>query len=199
MLQKRFKDCELEVGCDEVGRGCLAGPVVAAVVLFPSDFYSDLIIDSKKLSKKKRIIAEQIIKENAIDYSVQEVSPKKIDEINILNASILAMHKCLDNLSIFPEHILVDGNKFKPYREIPYECVVKGDSKFLSIAAASILAKNYRDDLMSKLSKDFPHYNWESNAGYPTKKHREALVNHGVTIHHRKTFNLVSKQLKLSF
>lgn len=199
MLKSRSLDCEFEAGCDEVGRGCLAGPVVAAAVILPKDFQSELIKDSKLLNYKKRIEAEQIIKENALDYSIQLIDVEIIDKLNILNASILAMHKSLEKLKITPEHILIDGNRFKKYKEIPYQTVIKGDSKFLSIAAASILAKNFRDDLMLKLSSEFPDYYWNKNSGYATKQHRDAIQQYGICKHHRKSFKLFETQLELKF
>ncbi len=199
MLKSRSLNCDLEVGCDEVGRGCLAGPVVAAAVLLPKDFHSELIKDSKLLNQKKRNEAEQIIKKNAIDYSIQLIDVEIIDKINILNASILAMHKALDGLKIIPEHILIDGNRFKKYKEIPFQTVIKGDSKFLSIAAASILAKNFRDELMLNLSNEFPDYHWNKNFGYATKLHRDAIQQHGICKHHRKSFKLFENQLELKF
>ena len=181
----------MEAGCDEVGRGCIAGPVVAAAVILPKDYINNSIIDSKKLSSKKR---EEIGKEiigNAIAWSVSEVSNNTIDKINILNASILAMHRAIDKLKVSPEFIIVDGNRFKPYKNVNHECIIKGDNKFQNIAAASILAKNYRDDLMKNLSKKFDKYSWESNFGYPTKKHRDSIKKHGITDYHRKSFKLL--------
>ena len=199
MLKSRSINCDLEVGCDEVGRGCLAGPVVAAAVILPKDFQNELIKDSKLLNQKKRKEAEQLIKENALDYSIQLVDVEIIDKINILNSSILAMHKALDNLKIIPEHILIDGNRFKKYKNIPFQTVIKGDSKFLSIAAASILAKNFRDELMLNLSEEFPCYHWNKNFGYATKFHREAIQQYGICQHHRKSFKLFENQLELKF
>jgi|TARA_B100001113_G_C21114568_1_gene624828 ribonuclease HII len=191
MLKKQFQKNLIEAGCDEVGRGCIAGPVVAAAVILPKDYINNSIIDSKKLSSKKR---EEIGKEiigNAIAWSVSEVSNNTIDKINILNASILAMHRAIDKLKVSPEFIIVDGNRFKPYKNVNHECIIKGDNKFQNIAAASILAKNYRDDLMKNLSKKFDKYSWESNFGYPTKKHRDSIKKHGVTDYHRKSFKLL--------
>lgn len=199
MLKSRSINCDLEVGCDEVGRGCLAGPVVAAAVILPKDFQNELIKDSKLLNQKKRKEAEQLIKENALDYSIQLVDVEIIDKINILNSSILAMHKALDNLKIIPEHILIDGNRFKKYKNIPFQTVIKGDSKFLSIAAASILAKNFRNELMLNLSEEFPCYHWNKNFGYATKLHREAIQQYGICQHHRKSFKLFENQLELKF
>jgi ribonuclease HII len=183
----------VESGVDEVGRGCLAGPVVAAAVILPKDYFHPKLNDSKLLNAKDRNeIREDIIKE-AIDYAIAEVSNQIIDEINILNASFLAMHYALDKLLCIPELILVDGNRFNPYKFIPYECVIKGDGKYFSIAAASVLAKCYRDDLMTNLSKSFPHYGWENNVGYPTVKHRAGIKIHGTTEHHRMTFSLLGE------
>ncbi|GAB4249372.1 MAG: ribonuclease HII [Vicingaceae bacterium] len=189
----------LEAGCDEAGRGCLAGPVVAAAVILPKNFKNNLLNDSKKLTKKQRYELRKIIEEEAVSYGVAFVDNHKIDEINILNASILAMHNALDKLTLQPEFILVDGNKFKPYKNIQHTCVVKGDGKYLSIAAASILAKTYRDDFMLKIHEEFPHFDWKQNKGYPTKKHREILIQKGVTPYHRKSFKLKEMQLSLSF
>ncbi len=191
MLNAQYQYKLIEAGCDEVGRGCIAGPVVAAAVILPPDYKNKLIIDSKKLSRKKRKEVGQEIIDNATCWSISEVSNKKIDEINILNASILAMHKALDKLKIRPEFIVIDGNKFKYYKSIPHECIIKGDNKFQNIAAASILAKNYRDDLMKNLSLKYDKYSWESNFGYPTKKHRESIMKYGVSDYHRKSFKLL--------
>lgn len=189
-LLKRWSDNYIEVGCDEVGRGCLCGPVVAAAVILKDDFENDFINDSKKLTAKMRLSLDALIRENVLDFAITEVSPEFIDEHNILNASIHAMHLSLDKLKITPEFILVDGNKFKPYNFIPHQCVVKGDSKMLSIACASILAKNHRDKLMIKLHEEYPHYDWCHNMGYPTKKHIEGLKKYGPTPYHRRSFRL---------
>ena len=191
MLKKQFQKNLIEAGCDEVGRGCIAGPVVAAAVILPTEYFNNSIIDSKKLSPKKREKLGKEIIGNAIAWSVSEVSNNTIDKINILNASILAMHRALDKLKVRPEFIIVDGNKFKPYKNVKHECIIKGDNKFQNIAAASILAKNYRDDLMKNLSQKFDKYSWESNFGYPTKKHRNSIKKHGVTEYHRKSFKLL--------
>ena len=191
MLKKQFQKNLIEAGCDEVGRGCIAGPVVAAAVILPTEYFNNSIIDSKKLSPKKREKLGKEIIGNAIAWSVSEVSNNTIDKINILNASILAMHRALDKLKVRPEFIIVDGNKFKPYKNVKHECIIKGDNKFQNIAAASILAKNYRDDLMKNLSQKFDKYSWESNFGYPTKKHRDSIIKHGVTEYHRKSFKLL--------
>lgn len=190
MLKKSWTKNLLEVGCDEAGRGCLCGPVVAAAVILNKDFQHNLINDSKKLSAKTRLELEIYIKEHVLEYAIAEVSPQKIDEINILNASFLAMHLALNQLKNKPELILVDGNRFNPYPNIEHLCIVKGDSKMLSIAAASILAKNHRDRLMLKLHEEFPNYSWNKNMGYATKMHRMALKEYGITPHHRKSFRL---------
>jgi ribonuclease HII len=191
MLKKQFQKNLIEAGCDEVGRGCIAGPVVAAAVILPTEYFNNSIIDSKKLNPKKREEVGKEIIGNAIAWSVSEVSNNTIDKINILNASILAMHRALDKLKVRPEFIIVDGNKFKPYKNVKHECIIKGDNKFQNIAAASILAKNYRDDLMKNLSQKFDKYSWESNFGYPTKKHRDSIIKHGATEYHRKSFKLL--------
>jgi len=188
----------VEVGLDEVGRGCLAGPVVAAAVILPKDFEHPILNDSKKLSENKRLIIEEDLKKYALGYAVAEVSHTKIDEINILNASFLAMHLALDQLEIEPELLLVDGNRFKKYKDKNHLCIVKGDAKYLSIAAASVLAKNYRDQLMANLARDFPFYGWEKNVGYPTKKHREGIKQHGASEWHRKSFNLLGAEATLA-
>lgn len=180
----------IEAGCDEVGRGCLSGPVVAAAVILDHNFNQNLVNDSKKLTSKTRLDLDSYIKEHVREYAIAELPPSFIDEHNILNASIHAMHHALDQLTIRPELILVDGNRFHPYPFIPHQCIIKGDSKFLSIACASILAKNYRDQLMIELHEEFPEYGWNKNMGYATKQHREALNKYGPTIHHRKSFRL---------
>ncbi|WP_052911808.1 ribonuclease HII [Riemerella anatipestifer] len=189
-LIKKWSENYIEAGCDEAGRGCLCGPVVAAAVILDENFEQNLINDSKKLNFKTRNELDLYIKNNALDYAIAELSPAFIDEHNILNASIHAMHLALDKLTIRPELILVDGNRFKPYPFTPHECIIKGDSKVLSIAAASILAKNYRDHVMIKLHEEYPEYGWNKNFGYATKQHREALNKLGPTIHHRKSFRL---------
>lgn len=188
----------IEVGCDEAGRGCLAGPVYAAAVIFPPDYHNKELNDSKQLSDKKRkILREQIIKD-ATCWAVGIVDNHEIDKINILNASILAMHRAIEQLSTLPEHLIIDGNKFKKYKQIPYDCIVKGDGKFLSIAAASILAKTFRDDFMDELHQQFPMYDWLSNKGYPTQKHKMAIQEYGLTDFHRVTFNYkMPQQLSL--
>ena len=189
-LLKSWSNAYLEAGCDEVGRGCLCGPVVAAAVIIDENFNQNLVNDSKKLTFKTRKYLDSYIKDNVLDFAIAEISPELVDEYNILNASIHAMHKALDLLQIRPEFILVDGNRFHPYNFIPHQCIIKGDAKMLSIACASILAKNYRDDLMIKLHEEFPEYGWNKNMGYATKIHREALNKFGPTIHHRKSFRL---------
>lgn len=197
MLKAYFKEGIIEAGCDEAGRGPLAGPVVAAAVILAPDYQNKLLNDSKKLKKKDLDFLEEVIKKDALAYSVQEVGHTKIDEINILNASYLAMHLSVKDLSIQPELLLIDGNRFKPYDGIPHECIVKGDGKYMSIAAASILAKTHRDRLMTNLAQQYPGYGWETNAGYPTIKHRDAIRQLGVTPYHRKSFRLLPEQLEL--
>jgi len=187
----------IEAGCDEVGRGCLAGPVVAAAVILPVDYHNPWIQDSKKLSKHTREELIQEIKGAALGWAIAEASVVEIDQINILQASFLAMERAIQQLPQAPEHLLIDGNRWKSTLPYPYTCVIKGDGKFASIAAASILAKVYRDDLMEQLAHDFPHYGWEKNAGYPTKKHREGIQSHGSCSWHRKSFQLLSPQLSL--
>lgn len=182
----------IEVGCDEAGRGCLAGHVFAAAVILPKDFSNELLNDSKQLKEKDRYILREIIEKEAIDWAVAFTTYEEIDKINILNASILAMHRAIDKLKIRPEHIIVDGNRFKPYKDIPHQTIVKGDGKYMSIAAASILAKTYRDDYMLEISKEYPMYGWDKNKGYPTKKHRDAIREFGVSKYHRMTFNLLN-------
>ena len=189
---------KFEAGCDEAGRGCLAGPVTAAAVVFDKSYKNKWINDSKKLNETDRDALRIEIEQAALSWSVAFVDHKTIDKINILNASILAMHKALDGLEITPDFILVDGNKFKPYKDIPFQTVIQGDGKYMSIAAASILAKTHRDEFMKKLHLEFPHYDWLNNKGYPTPKHREAIAKYGITIYHRKSFNLLPpEQLKL--
>ena len=200
MLKSHYYEGKIEAGCDEAGRGCLAGSVYAAAVILPEDYQNELLNDSKQLTEKKRYLLREIIKRDAIAWAVGIVSPEEIDKINILNASILAMHRALDQLKVRPEAIIVDGNRFKPYQELPYTTIVKGDGKYLSIAAASILAKTYRDDYMNKLAEEYPQYDWLSNKGYPTKKHREAIKQFGITPYHRKSYNLLGDgQLSLQF
>lgn len=197
MLLSSFTPDLIEAGCDEVGRGCLAGPVVAAAVILPKDYQHELLNDSKQLTKADRMTLQEDIVRDALAWAIAEVSNEEIDEINILNASFKAMHLALDKLTMQPEFLLIDGNRFKPYREIKFECVIKGDGKYLSIAAASVLAKNYRDDLMSKLSEEFPGYGWHTNVGYPTIQHRDGIRELGITPYHRKSFQLLPAQLEL--
>jgi ribonuclease HII len=187
----------IEAGCDEAGRGCLSGAVFAAAVILPQDYYHPLLNDSKQLSEKQRYTLRPIIEQEAIAWAVGIVTPQEIDKINILNASILAMHRAVEQLSVAPQHLLIDGNRFKPYKDIPHTCVVKGDGKFLSIAAASILAKTYRDDYMLQLHEQHPQYGWDRNKGYPTKEHRYAIEQYGATPYHRQSFRLTDPQLKL--
>lgn len=196
LLNQIHKDI-IECGTDEAGRGCLSGPVTAAAVILPQDFKSVLLDDSKKLSRKRRYELRTLIEEQALDYHVSHVMMDKIDEINILQASILAMHQAIDGLKLRPEHIAVDGNKFNPYPKIPATTVIKGDGKYLHIAAASVLAKTYRDDFMSRIALEHPEYDWENNQGYPTKRHRAAISKYGATPYHRTTFKLLPDQLKL--
>ena len=196
-LKSFFAKNLLEAGTDEAGRGCLAGPVVAAAVILPIDFQHPLLNDSKQLSEKQRNELRPIIEIEAIAYGVAFISEDKIDEINILQASILGMHQSIEKLTVKPEHIIVDGNKFKPYKDIPHKTIVKGDAKYLSIAAASILAKTYRDEFMEKIDAEFPQYYWKKNKGYPTKQHRDAIREFGSTKFHRKSFKLLPEQLKL--
>jgi ribonuclease HII len=201
----------IEAGCDEAGRGCLAGSVYAAAVILPEGYQNELLNDSKQLTEKRRYELREIIERDAVAWAVGVVTPEEIDKINILNASILAMHRALDQLQVRPEAIIVDGNRFKPYYErgegsevrgekLPHTTIVKGDGKYLSIAAASILAKTYRDDYMNQLAEEYPQYDWLSNKGYPTKKHREAIKQYGITPYHRKSYNLLGDgQLSLNF
>lgn len=199
MLQKFFKKGQIEVGCDEAGRGCLAGPVVAAAVILPEKFNNQLLNDSKKLTERQRLILKPLIEKEALAWGVGLVDNKEIDEINILNASFLAMHRALDQLSINPELILIDGNRFNKYKNISHECIIKGDSKFMSIAAASILAKTFRDQLMYNYHCDYPHFQWKKNKGYPTKDHRLSIKKFGISPLHRKSFKLLPEQLKIDF
>jgi len=199
MLSLNFSEYECECGTDEAGRGCLAGPVTAAAVILPLDFENNLLNDSKQLSEKKREALKPIIETEAITFGVAHIFQKEIDSINILNASISAMHKSIGQLITIPEFIIVDGNKFKPYKEIPFKTIIKGDSKYMSIAAASILAKTYRDNYMREIHEEFPMYNWKQNKGYPTKQHREAIRKYGITKYHRKSFKLLPEQFSLEF
>jgi ribonuclease HII len=191
MLKLHFDKTKIEAGCDEAGRGCLAGPVVAASVILPQKFKSTLLNDSKQLSEKNRNELRTIIEHEALSWAVGVVSEKEIDEINILNASFKAMHHAVDKLSVVPELLIIDGNRFKTYKSIPHQCIVKGDAKFMSIAAASILAKTYRDELMEQLHEEYPYYNWIKNKGYPTKAHRDAIRQHGASPYHRMSFQLL--------
>lgn len=200
MLASYYYIGKLEAGCDEAGRGCLAGSVYAAAVIFPEDYHNEELNDSKQLTDKRRKQLRKIIEHDAVAWAVGIVTPEEIDKINILNASILAMHRALDQLGVRPEAVIVDGNRFKPYQDLPYTTIVKGDGKYLSIAAASILAKTYRDDYMDRLAEEYPQYDWLSNKGYPTKKHREAIRQYGITPYHRKSFNLLGDgQLSFDF
>jgi ribonuclease HII len=189
----------IEAGCDEAGRGCLAGPVVAAAVILPKDFYLEGLNDSKKLTHLQRSALRPIIEEQALAWAVAAVDHEEIDRINILNASFLAMHRAIQKLAITPEYLSIDGNRFKAYPQIPHSCVVKGDGKYLNIAAASILAKTHRDEFMTNLAKDYPHYNWHQNKGYPTISHRKAVIELGLSPFHRKTFNVSDPQLQINF
>ncbi len=200
MLKNCYNEGKIEAGCDEAGRGCLAGSVYAAAVIYPADYQNEELNDSKQLTDKKRHQLREIIERDALAWAVGVVTPEEIDKINILNASILAMHRALDQLTVRPEAIIVDGNRFKQYGKIPHTCIVKGDAKYLSIAAASILAKTYRDDYMDGLAEEYPQYDWKSNKGYPTKKHREAIRQYGVTPYHRMSYNLLGDgQLDIPF
>ena len=190
----------IEAGCDEAGRGCLAGAVYAASVILPADYQNDLLNDSKKLTERQRYALREVVERDALAWAVGIVLPEEIDKINILNASFLAMHRAIDQLVVRPQHLLIDGNRFKPYSNVPHTTVVKGDGKYLSIAAASILAKTYRDDYMNRLHEEYPVYDWKDNKGYPTKVHREAIRLHGITPYHRKSFNLLGdSQLSFDF
>lgn len=200
MLKNYYEQGRVEAGCDEAGRGCLAGSVYAAAVILPPDYQNERLNDSKKLTARQRYALRQDIERDAVAWAVGVVTPQEIDQINILNASILAMHRALDQLQVRPEAIIVDGNRFKPYRDLPHTTIVKGDGKYLSIAAASILAKTYRDDEMVRLAQEYPDYDWQHNMGYPTRKHREAIRQHGLTPYHRRTFNLLgSEELTIPF
>ncbi len=191
MLLPYLQENRIEAGCDEAGRGCLAGAVYAAAVILPPDFKNEMLNDSKQLTEKQRYALRSVIEESALAWAVGIVSPEEIDQINILNASFLAMHRAIDQLKIRPQHLLIDGNRFNPYPGIPHTTIVKGDGKYLSIAAASILAKTYRDDYMNQLHQEYPVYDWDHNKGYPTKKHRAAIAAHGISPYHRKSYNLL--------
>jgi len=197
MLKSNYTESLIEAGCDEAGRGCLAGPVVAAAVILPRDYLHPLLNDSKKVSAAMRNKLRKDIEQDAIAWSVAEVSNVEIDEINILKASFLAMHRAISNLKVDPEMLLIDGNRFTPYQETPHVCIIKGDGKYLSIAAASIIAKTHRDQLMEEMAVQYPHYGWETNRGYPTIQHRAYIKGHGITPYHRKSFRLLPEQLEL--
>lgn len=199
MLKPYFQKKLLEAGCDEAGRGCLAGPVFAAAVILPKDYKNKILNDSKQVSEIKRKLLRTEIEKEALSFAVGVVDNNEIDNINILNASFLAMHRAVEQLTCNPELLLIDGNRFKSYKKIPHECIIKGDGKFLSIAAASILAKTYRDDFMEEAHEKYPHYDWKTNKGYPTKAHREAIRQIGITPLHRKTFRLLPEQLTIIF
>jgi len=199
MLLSNHSTFTLETGTDEAGRGCLAGPVTAAAVILPTDFKNEILNDSKQLSEKKRLFLKPIIESQALTFAVTHLEPQIIDEINILNASIKAMQESILKLNPIPNYIIVDGNRFKPVTNIPHSCIIKGDSKYLSIAAASILAKTYRDEYMNKIHEEFPMYNWKQNKGYPTIEHREAIRKYGTTKYHRMSFRLLQEQLELEF
>lgn len=200
MLLPYYNENLIEAGCDEAGRGCLAGSVYAAAVILPKDYRNDALNDSKRLSASWRYKLREEIMRDAVAWAVGVVTPSEIDEINILNASILAMHRAVDQLSVRPQALIIDGNRFRPYQDLPYTTIVKGDGKYQSIAAASILAKTFRDDYMKELHEQYPFYGWNRNAGYPTREHREAIREHGITPYHRKTFNLLGDgQLELEF
>ena len=200
MLESHYYKGMVEAGCDEAGRGCLAGSVYAAAVILPENYQNELLNDSKQLTEKRRYQLREIIEKDAVAWAVGIVTPDEIDRINILNASILAMHRALDQLAVRPKAVIVDGNRFKPYQSLPHTTIVKGDGKYLSIAAASILAKTYRDDYMNNLAEEYPQYDWLSNKGYPTKKHRDAIRQYGITPYHRKSYNLLGGgQLSFEF
>ena len=199
MLLPKFSDFQFEAGADEAGRGCLCGPVTAAAVILPDNFHSELLNDSKQLTEKQREYLRPYIEDKAICFKVVHLTPEEIDQINILNASIKAMQQCVISLNPKPQYLIVDGNRFKPFSDIPYSTIVKGDSKYLSIAAASVLAKTYRDEYMDGIHQEFPMYNWKKNKGYPTIEHRKAIELYGSTIYHRKSFKLLPEQLKLQF
>ncbi|MBN1924312.1 MAG: ribonuclease HII [Prolixibacteraceae bacterium] len=198
-LKAYYTEGQVEAGCDEAGRGCLAGPVYAAAVVLPDHFHNELLNDSKQLSEKQRYELRPVIEKEAVAWGLGIVSNHEVDALNVLNASYLAMHRAIDNLKVKPEHLIIDGNRFKPYGNIPYTCIVKGDGKYYSIAAASVLAKTYRDDFMMKIDKEYPRYGWARNKGYPTADHRKALIMLGETSYHRKSFSLFNYQLKIEF
>lgn len=200
MLLPYMHENLVEAGCDEAGRGCLAGAVYAAAVILPHDFRNELLNDSKQLTEKQRYALREVVEREALAWAVGVVTPEEIDRINILNASFLAMHRAVNQLKLRPEHLLIDGNRFKKYQDVPHTTVVKGDGKYMAIAAASVLAKTYRDDYMNRLAEEYPQYDWDSNKGYPTKKHREAIRLYGTTPYHRMSYNLLGDgQLSLDF
>ena len=200
MLLNKYYEGKIEAGCDEAGRGCLAGSVYAAAVILPDGYQNELLNDSKQLTEKRRYQLREMIQRDAVAWAVGIVTPREIDKINILNASILAMHRALDQLKVRPEAVIVDGNRFKKYQDLPHTTIVKGDGKYMAIAAASILAKTYRDDYMNRLAEEYPQYDWRKNKGYPTKKHREAIRQFGTTPYHRMSYNLLGDgQLSLEF
>lgn len=199
MLQRFLIEGRIEAGCDEAGRGCLAGPVTAAAVILPPDFSNELVNDSKQLTERQREALRPVIEQAAVAWGVAFVSPEEIDRINILNASIMAMHRALDMLKVVPEALLIDGNRFKPYRDIPYTTIVKGDGKMMNIAAASILAKTHRDEYMRRLDAEYPQYGWRQNKGYPTRAHRAAIAQYGTTLYHRMTFQLLEQPSLFDF
>ena len=196
-LELKFSNFKIECGTDEAGRGCLAGPVTAAAVVLPENFYNKTLNDSKQLTEKRRKFLKSLIELESVCFSYHHIFPEEIDNLNILNASILAMHKSIGKLKTKPEFIIVDGNKFKPFNNIPFKTIIKGDGKYLSIAAASVLAKTYRDEYMAKIHEEFPMYNWKQNKGYPTVEHREAIKKYGITKYHRKSFRLLPEQYQL--
>ncbi|MBO7496732.1 MAG: ribonuclease HII [Salinivirgaceae bacterium] len=199
MLELNYSGLANEAGCDEAGRGCLAGPVFAAAVILPEGFSNDKLNDSKQMTEKNRYLLRDVIMREAKAYAVAKLDAAKIDEINILNASIASMHLALDQLVVRPEFVIVDGNRFRKYQDVPHQTIVKGDGKYLSIAAASVLAKTFRDDFMKQIDKEFPQYNWAKNKGYPTADHRAAIAKYGVTPYHRRSFRLLDMQLKFDF
>lgn len=199
MLDLNYSGFKLEAGCDEAGRGCLAGPVFAAAVILPEGFSNDVLNDSKQMTEKNRYLLRDVICKESVSYAVASLDAQVIDEINILNASIMSMHKALEQLSVEPEFIIVDGNRFKPFGKIRHQAIVKGDGKYMSIAAASVLAKTCRDDFMKQIAIEYPEYNWAKNKGYPTADHRAAIAKYGITPYHRRSFNLIDRQLELQF
>ncbi len=199
MLKPFYREGDLEAGCDEAGRGCIAGPVFAAAVILPSHFRNSILDDSKKLSRKKRQLLRLVIEREALSWGVGVVDEQEIDQINILNASFLAMHRALEKLQLQPEHLLIDGNRFKAFGDLSHSCIVKGDGIYASIAAASVLAKTHRDEYMEALHQEYPSYGWEHNMGYPTREHRRAILKHGPTPYHRRSFKLLDDQMQIEF